>query len=285
MQYTADADDMALKFTEPIGQHFVASEVDRPCDAAGGDAVTAVIVNRVLTPCPISMIFSRCMTVAAAAAEIPNHPLGTAPYGVDDDSSVVSLLKHPNLLSSGGGATYTVFVPTATALAEAGVTAPEFTATPGALDHVVAGHVVAEELCLGGPAAANGEFATRLDGVDQFCGGGGAVTVTTGGQGAVTVTAASGATATVVEAQNIAVCGGIAHVVNNVLLPCQVDAYSLAAAGGDAVDQAPRDGVDGSDTTGESGEAGTVAPLADSALSVATGVLAAVVALAAALAM
>eukprot|EP00892_Ulva_mutabilis_P009466 jgi/Ulvmu1/6892/UM031_0098.1 len=283
IKYTADADDMALKFTEPIGQHFMANEVDRPCDTADGDAVTAIIVDRVLTPCPISMMFSRCMTVAAAAAEIPNHPFGTAPYDLDDDSSVVSLLKNPNLLSSGGGASYSVFVPTATALVDAGVTAPEFMATPGALDHVVSGHVIAEELCLGGAAAANGEYATKLDGVGEFCGGGGAVTVTTGGQGAVTVTSGSGATAVVSGMQNIAVCGGVVHVVNDVLLPCKVAAYSL---GTPEVPQEERGGVDVPETAGEgSDDSTTVTPLADSATSVVTSVLAAAVALGAALAM
>lgn len=282
LQYTSDADDMALKFTEPIGQHFTANEVDRPCDTGGdGDAVTAVIVDRVLTPCPISLTFSRCMTIAAAAAEIPEHPFGAAPYEADDDTSIVSLLKHPNVLSSGSGNSYTVFVPTATALADAGVTAPEFIATPGALDHVVSGHVVAEELCLSPSSPANGEFVTKLDGNTQFCGAGGAVTVTTGGQGAVTVTSASGAAATVENIKNIAVCGGVLHIVNDVLLPCEVSAYSVASGG--ATTNTPRDSVDVPEMSESS--PGDVTPVADSGFSVATGVIAAVVALAAALAM
>lgn len=285
MQYTSDADDMAYKFTEPISKHFTSNEIDRFCES---DTFSAVVVDRVLTPCPLSTTFSPCMTIAAAAAEIPGHPFGAAPYDIDDDSSIVSLLKHPNVLSSGSGSTYTVFVPTATALAEAGVTSPEFTATPGALDHVVSGHIVADELCVGS-APVDGEYTTKLESVTDFCGSGGAVTVATGGQGAITVTSASGATAKVSKTQNIAVCGGVAHVVDQVLLPCDADAYartnSVPAAGTDV----PREDVGVPETGDGSNSQDTptqdVEAVADSSVSVATGVLAAVVTLAAALAL
>lgn len=285
MQYTSDADDMAYKFTEPISKHFTSNEIDRFCETG---TVSAVVVDRVLTPCPLSTTFSRCMTIAAAAAEIPGHPFGAAPYDVDEDSSIVSLLKHPNVLSSGSGSSYTVFVPTATALAEAGVTSPEFTATPGALDHVVSGHVIADELCAG-TTPANGKFTTKLDGVADFCGAGGAVTVATGGQGAITVTSASGATAKISDTKNIAVCGGVAHVVDSVLLPCGVEAYSLTNSVPDAGTETPRGGVEVAETGGESASqdtpAGDVDAVADTAVSLAAGVLAAAVTLAAALAM
>lgn len=269
---------MALKFTEPISQHFTSNEVDKLCETA---AVSAIVVDRVLTPCPLSNMFSGCMTIAAAAAEIPGHPFGAAPYDVDDDTSIVSLLKHPNALVSSAGESYTVFVPSATALAEAGVTSPEFMVNPGALDHVVSGHVVASELCLGS-TPANGEYTTKLDGVESFCGAGGAVTVTTGGQGAVTVTAASGASAAVSGTKNIAVCGGVVHVVNGVLLPCDIAEYSNAVTS--PVDASTPDGDETTRAAPETGES-EVAPVTDSAVDVATGVIAAAVTLAAALAM
>lgn len=214
---------------------------------------------QVLTPCPHSMTFPDgppgergCMTVAMAAAKLDeSHPLGTLPYETGA-SSVVASLKHPNLLKS-SGQDLTVFVPTVQALTDSGVTAADFLAIPGAIDHVVKGHVALREVCMGGQIPAVPVETNAADG--NFCGTEGTLTMAeTGGKLEVTADGTE-AKATTTDINNIAVCGGLVHVVDGVLLPCTIEEYSTTAGeGGVSAGESTSNsrGIDDAAVTGES---------------------------------
>ena len=241
---------------------------------------------QVLTPCSHGMTFPEgappgergCMTVAMAAAKLSEtHPLGTLPYETSDaDSPVVASLKQPNLLMN-SGQDLTVFLPTVEALEASGVTAADFLGIQGALDHVVKGHVAQREVCIGGTIPAV-PVETNVAADDTFCATEGTLTLVAQSDTALEVVAdGTEATATTTGVTNIAVCGGLVHVVDAVLLPCAIEEYSTASTTTEAADAesgaevtATSRGVDGEPVATPSGSA-----------AVATGAAAAVAAAAA----
>jgi hypothetical protein len=159
--------------------------------------------------------------LAKAASELGDtHPLGTLPYR-EGASPVLESLKHPNLLAGGQ---YTVFVPTVEALQTSGVTEPDFVQVAGALDHIIKGHVAEQEVCVGGQVPAV-PVQTLAD--DSFCASDGKVTMVSSAPNSIKVIASnSQAEAATTDIKNIAVCGGLVHVVDKVLLPCPVEDYT-----------------------------------------------------------
>ena len=206
------------------------------------------------------------MTVAMAASKLSeSHPLGTLPYEASD-SDVVSTLKHPNLLMN-SGQDLTVFLPTAEALEAAGVTTTDFMGIPGALDHVVKGHVAQREVCIGGTIPAV-PVETNVAADPTFCSTEGTLTLVAKSDTALEVVAdGTEAKATTTGVTNIAVCGGLVHVVDAVLMPCALDAYSTEAAesgaeSGEVAASTTSRGVDGEPVATPSASAPVAAGLA-----------------------
>lgn len=235
---------------------------------------------QVLTPCPHSMTFPEgppgergCMTVAMAAAQLSeSHPFGVMPYEAGA-STIISSLKHPNILKN-SGQDLTVFLPTLEALGAAGVTKEDFLSIPGAIDHVVKGHIARREVCIGGNVPAVPVETNAADGT--FCSTEGTLTmVATGGTGLTVTADGTEAKATTTEVTNIAVCGGLVHVVDGVLMPCDIGEYSTTSAEAGA--------ADGSDTTATARNVDTEAVTGSpsGASAVATGVAGAAIAAAA----
>lgn len=282
IQFSAGETEGTLTLQEPVGKHFTATANtgDRICETP----VTVTTVDTVLTPCPHAMTFPvgappgecGCMTVAMAAAKLSEaHPLGTLPYETADaDRPVVASLKHPNLLMN-SGQDLTVFLPTVEALEASGVTGEDFLGIQGALDHVVRGHVAQREVCIGGTIPAV-PVETRVAADDTFCATEGTLTLVSTSDTALEVVAdGTEATVSTTGVTNIAVCGGLMHVVDAVLMPCAIDEYSSTSTTAEAADQeagevtATSRGVDG----GPDSTSGSAA--------VATGVAAAMAAAAA----
>lgn len=249
LQFMAGDTPGILKLQEPVGKHFTAT-ANRDKSICKTDTVTVTTVDKVLTPCPNTMTFPDgppgergCMTVAMATAELAmDHPLGTLPYGADA-SRVMASLKHPNLLMN-SGEDLTVFLPTADSLKSAGVVTEDFIAIPNALDHVVMGHVAQQAVCMGGQIPTGPVLTNAADGT--FCKSEGTLTIVKKPDSALQVVAdGTDATATITEINNIAVCGGLLHVVNNVLMPCALDEYSnINAEAGSAASSSTSRGVD-----------------------------------------
>jgi uncharacterized surface protein with fasciclin (FAS1) repeats len=204
------------------------------------------------------------MTVAMAAAKLAEaHPLGTMPYE-DNARMVISSLKHPNLLKS-SGQDLTVFMPTVEALTASGVTKADFLAIPDALDHVVKGHIARREVCIGGQIPGVPVETSAADGT--FCGTEGTLTMVQKSDSALEIVAdGTESKATTTEITNIAVCGGLLHVVDNVLMPCDLAEYSTTAPEAGSDSSTASRGVDGAPVAGTNG-----------ASAVATGVAGAVV--------
>lgn len=114
MQQYTDNEGRTL-FTEPVSRSFRARTLDTICDTP---SLKVYSVNSVFSPCAHADLFAAdgCMTVAAAAAVFPDHPLGLLPYAVDA-AAPLALLRNPNMLVSKTlfANTATVLLPTAAA--------------------------------------------------------------------------------------------------------------------------------------------------------------------------
>lgn len=274
LQYMAGETAGTLKIQEPVGLHFTATTDKSICNT---EAVTVTTVDTVLTPCPRSTTFPDgppgergCMTAAMAAAKLNEaHPLGTLPYE-EGASLVMASLSHPNLLKN-SGQDLTVFLPTVEALGAAGVTQEDFLAIPNALDHVVKGHIARREVCIGGQIPAVPVETNAADG--SFCSTEGTLTMVQKSDSALEVIAdGTEAKATTTGVTNIAVCGGLVHVIDNVLMPCDLAEYSTAT---------PESGTAGDTTTTSRGVGEAPLDGTSGASAVATGIATAAAAAAA----
>lgn len=242
LQYAADAD--GITFREPVGQHYESKAVAAICNTPELQILT---VDTVLTPCPVATLFAGdtgCMTVAAAAAQLPGHILGALPYSLSD-ASFASALKHPNALLSGMVQGATVFLPSAEALAaspavaalaewpagnatvEAALTPGETTALPASfldmVSHVLSFHATDMTYRVGGADAALNTLAPL-----SYClnGESSQLMVDDGGADvAGVVSTVDGQMVPITGLNNNAVCGGVLHVIDGVLEPCPVADY------------------------------------------------------------